>query len=83
MTPTEWIDTVIAKAPKLRELGVESLECEGCRVTLLPLDPPRMFVTDGPEPPALPDQDPDPLSSPATYPDGKVPGFERPGKSAP
>ena len=73
-TADEWMDTVIRRAAELRKAGVTTVAIDGCSVTLAPEAAP-IDIT---EHEVVAEADADPLNSPATYADGRVPGFERP-----
>lgn len=70
----DWIDTVISRAVEMRAAGISTITIDGCSVTLTALESPiadlEAVVTEA-------EPDADPLNSPATYADGRVPGFER------
>lgn len=68
------IDLIVKSAPDLRAAGVTSLTCDGISVTLAPAAPEP--ADEWVEAPPQPDHT-DPLSDPATYPNGVVPSFDR------
>ena len=68
------IDVLVKRAPELRAAGVTSLTCDGISVTLAPAAPEP--ADEWVETPPQPDHT-DPLSDPATYPNGVVPSFDR------
>ncbi len=72
-TPTaaEWLDLLIERADALRKAGVTHVDLGGCAVTLAPPPVEMPIERDRPEPA----EDLDPLNDPATYADGRVPGF--------
>lgn len=64
------LDTLIAKAPGLREAGVREVQFDGVSVKLAPHEP---VVERGDD--EEPETYSDPMEDPALYPGGKVPGW--------
>lgn len=73
MTPADWMTLVTERAPALRRAGVTTIELAGCVLDLAPWDAPS--VGDAPAARAESSTS-DPLFDPATYHDGRVPGFD-------
>lgn len=65
---------VVARADDLRAAGITSIGWNGCTATIGPL-PDVPVPVDAKATPAE-EEYPDPLHDPASYPDGRVPGFD-------
>lgn len=71
MTAAEWVALLIDRGPALREAGVLEVSAESgffARLTIAP--PPLITIA-----PGTSSSEGDPLSDPATYPGGVVPGY--------
>ena len=77
MSPSELIDLIIDRAPKLRSAGVRSLQLPGAISIALdpPDDEPRTLLPIGFDD-IPPDPEPDPLEDPITYGTERAPGYE-------
>lgn len=75
MTPEQWLQLVIDRAPELRSAGVDSISIDGASVHLLPVEPEPPAVT---AMPASADQQfLSPLDDPETF-GGVLPGYTFP-----
>jgi hypothetical protein len=79
----ELIDVLLKRAPELQAAGYTSISIGELSATFGPPPAPPTDMrgfdvssNDSPPPPL------DPLQDPATYPGGRVPGFQRPKKSS-
>lgn len=73
-TAAELLQLVIDQAPKLREVGVSSVELEGVKFALRPLEPAAAPTRDDNEEDA---ERRDPLHDPDTFGGRRVPGNTR------
>jgi hypothetical protein len=84
---SELLDLVVARAPELAAAGVASVTIEGFSLMLRPrrLAPPGSPTDEDEEEAVEPStpSDVDPLSDPATFAGGRVPGYPRPRKDDP
>jgi hypothetical protein len=72
MTAEMWIDLLVRNADALRAAGVLRLSVDGASAILAPREPPP-----APADEAKHDDTGDPLTNPALYPSGVVPGYQR------
>jgi hypothetical protein len=77
MSPQEWLDLIESRAPGLRQAGVVSISLEGISVTFRHWDiQPTSATSLSEQSRAAPTFDAtDPLSDPATFGGGQVPGY--------
>lgn len=75
MDASAWIDLLLKRAPELRKAGILALSAEGYSAELAPAPPETPPPPKGGGLPAEPDYLGRPLEDPASYPDGRVPGF--------
>ncbi len=71
LTPEQWLDLLIRKAPALRSAGVTTIDLVGCRFEISPEMPQLEQSDQGQQEHTL-----EPLDDPATYGRlGRVPGY--------